>query len=300
MMTSFIIACILLLTPMALHAQESVAAARDLYTSANYEDALAVLSRLDSPASQPTDRMAINQYRAFCLLALGRMSEAERAIEAVLSVDLLYRPADAGMSPRLRSAFASVRQRMLPAIVQVEYTRAKAAFDKQDFPAAIAQFDRVLQALSDPDLGAAGQNPPLADLRTLATGFRDLSAKAAAPPPAPVSPPPAPAPVLAAAPVIRGGIYGLGEPGVMPPAVVRQVLPPFPREIMSQRRDGILEVIISEKGTVESAAMRTSMHPRYDLLVLTAAKSWKYQPATLKGTPVKFRKLITVSVKPAS
>jgi hypothetical protein len=298
MITSFIVACILLLTPMALHAQETVAAARDLYTSANYEDALAVLNRLDSPASQPTDRMAINQYRAFCLLALGRTPEAERAIEAVLSVDLLYRPADAAMSPRLRSAFAAVRQRMLPAIVQVEYTRAKAAFDKQDFPAAIAQFDRVLQALADPDLGAVGQNPPLSDLRTLAHGFRDLSAKAAAPPPAPVSAPPAP--VVAPASVMKGGIFGAGEPGVRPPVIVRQVLPPFPRELMAQRRDGILEVIISEAGAVESAQMRTSMHPRYDLTVLTAAKSWKYQPATLNGTPVKFRKVINVSVKPTS
>ena len=136
-----------------MHAQETVAAARDLYTSANYEDALAVLSRLDSPGSQPSDRMAINQYRAFCLLALGRMPEAERAIEAVLTVDLLYRPSDAAMSPRLRSAFAGVRQRILPSIVQQEYARAKTAFDREDFPSAIAQFDRVLQALADPDLG---------------------------------------------------------------------------------------------------------------------------------------------------
>lgn len=300
MMTSFIVACILLLTPMALHAQETVAAARDLYTSANYEDALAVLNRLDSPASQPTDRMAINQYRAFCLLALGRMPEAERAIEAVLSVDLLYRPTDAAMSPRLRAAFASVRQRMLPAIVQLEYTRAKTAFDRQDFPTAIAQFDRVLQALGDPDLGAAGQQSPLSDLRTLATGFRDLSVKAAAPPPVlPVAPPPAP--VVAAAPVVRGGIYGGSEPGVKAPVIVRQVLPPFPRDILTQqRRDGILEVIITEAGTVESAVIRTSMHPRYDLNVLTAAKGWKYEPATLNGTPVKFRKLINISVKPTS
>ena len=299
MITSFIVACILLLTPMALQAQESVAAARDLYTSANYEDALSVLNRLDSPASQPTDRLAINQYKAFCLLALGRMSEAERAIEAVLSVDLLYRPADAAMSPRLRAAFATVRQRMLPAIVQLEYSRAKTAFDRQDFPAAIAQFDRVLQALADPDLGVAGQNPPLADLRTLATGFRDLSAKAAAPPPVlPATPPPAP--VVAAAPVIRPGIYVGTEPGVTPPVVLRQVLPPFPRELMSQRRDGILEVVISESGAVESAQMRTSMHPRYDLLVLGAAKGWKYEPAKVRGTPVKFRKMINISIKPTS
>ena len=299
MITSFIVACILLLTPMALYAQESVAAARDLYTSANYEDALAVLNRLDSPASQPTDRVAINQYRAFCLLALGRMPEAERAIEAVLSVDLLYRPSDAAMSPRLRSAFAGVRQRMLPAIVQLEYARAKTAFDRQDYPAAIAQFDRVLQALADPDLGNAAQVPPLADLRTLATGFRDLSAKAVAPPPVAAPAVPPPAPVMAAAP-IPGGIYNTGERGVTPPVILRQVLPSFPRELMSQRRDGILEVIISEQGTVESAMMRTSMHPRYDLTVLAAAKSWKYEPATVLGTPVKFRKVINISMKPTS
>ena len=202
MRTPFIVACILLLSTLGVHAQETVAAARDLYTSANYEDALAVLSRLDTPSSQPSDRMAINQYRAFCLLALGRMPEAERAIEAVLTVDLLYRPSDAAMSPRLRSAFAGVRQRILPSIVQQEYARAKTAFDREDFPSAIAQFDRVLQALADPDLGAAAGN--LADLRTLATGFRDLSIKAAAPPPAPPAPTPPPAVAVAAAPVIGG------------------------------------------------------------------------------------------------
>jgi len=46
--------------------------------------------------------------------------------------------------------------------------------------------------------------------------------------------------------------------------------------------------------------MRSPINPRYDLIVLTAAKSWKYQPATLNGTPVKFRKLINISLKPAS
>jgi hypothetical protein len=297
MKTLFFVACLLLLTTPALHAEDSIDVARDLYTAANYEDALAVLSRLDSPSSQPSDRMAINQYRAFCLLALGRMQEAERAIEAVLSVDLLYRPADADMSPRLRSAFAGVRQRILPAIVQQEYVRGKAAFDRQEFPAAVAQFDRVLQALANPDLGITAHVPPLSDLRTLASGFRDLSAKAAAPPPEPPPLPPPP-PVVAAVPAIRG-IYGGTEPGVLPPVVVRQVLPPFPRDVAS-RRDGVLEVVINEAGAVESAVMRTSINPRYDLIVLGAAKSWKYQPATMQGAPVKFRKLINISLKPNS
>lgn len=296
MRTSFIVACILLLTPLAVQAQETVAVARDLYAAAHYEEALVVLSRLDSPSSQPSDRLAINQYRAFCLLALGRTPEAERAIEAVVSADPLYHPADADTSPRLRAAFASVRQRILPAIVQQEYAVAKAAFDRQDFPAAIAEFDRVLQALADPDLGAAAGRPPFADLRTLATGFRDLSIKAAAPPPEPPALPVAPA--LAAAPVLRG-IYGGMEPGVSPPVILRQALPAFPRDLIS-RGDGVLEVVISEVGGVESAVMLSSINPRYDLIVLTAARSWKYHPATVNGTPVKFRKVINISLRPRS
>ena len=297
MKTSFFVACILLLTPLALHAEDSVAAAKDLYTAANYEDALVVLNRLDSSSGQLSDRMAINQYRAFCLLALGRMAEAERAIEAVLSVDLLYHPVDADMSPRLRAAFAGVRQRILPAIVQQEYGRAKAAFDRQEYPAAIAQFDRVLRALGSPDLGAVGENPPLSDLRTLAAGFRDLSVKAVAPPPPP--PQPAAAPPAPVAYVPSKGIYGGSEAGVMPPVIIRQTLPSFPRDLMA-RRDGVLEVVIGEAGTVETALMRTSINPRYDQIVLSAVKTWKYSPATVKGVPVKFRKLIAITVKQPS
>jgi tetratricopeptide (TPR) repeat protein len=299
MKTTFIVACILLLTPLVVRAEDTVAAARDLYTSANYEDALAVLNKLDSPGSQPSERMAINQYRAFCLLALGRMNEAERAIETVLSVDLLYRPADAAMSPRLRAAFAGVRQRMLPAIVQQEYTRAKAAFDRQEYPAAIAQFDRVLEALADPDLGVTAKTSSLNDLRTLATGFRDLSVKAIAPPPAPPVQPPAATVAAAPPPPVVRAIYTGTEGGVTAPGILRQVLPSFPRDLIS-RRDGVLEIVINEAGTVESAVMRTPINPRYDQMVLGTAKTWKYEPATVNGKPVKYRKLISITMKPTS
>ena len=285
---------ILLLSTTGLYAQDSVAAARELYTSASYEEALAMLARLDSNNTEPSDRMAVNQYRAFCLLALGRMSDAERAIEAVLTVDLLYRPADAFMSPRLRSAFAGVRQRILPSIVQQEYARARTAYDRGDYPSAVAQFDRVLKALADPDLGAAAGNPPLADLRTLATGFRDLSVKAAAPPP-----PPPVAQVAVAAPAAPPArtIYAGTERGLSAPVTVRQTLPQYQGEV-SVVREGILELIVNEAGHVEWAGMRSPITPRYDSMLLAAAKTWKYQPATLNGTPVKFRKFINVSIKP--
>ena len=295
MRTLFLVGCFLLLTSPALRGQETIATARELYVTANYEEALGVLTRLELPGNQPLDRLAIDQYRAFCFLALGRTAEAERAIEAVLSADPSYRPAEADASPRLRSAFAAVRQRILPVLVQREYAHAKAAFDRQDFAAAAAEFDRVLLSLDDSALGDAARIPPLADLRTLATGFRDLSARAAAPPPAP-----APAPVVAAAPpkVIKE-VYSTAEAGVTPPVIVKQSLPPFPRDLVS-RGGGVLEVLINQTGSVESAIMRSPINPRYDSIVLLAARAWKYQPAMVDGTPVKFRKFINITLKPGS
>ena len=71
-----------LLLPRQVHAQDSVAAARDLYASAAYDEALGVLNRLDLSGRKPSDRVEVNQYRAFCLVALRRTDEAEKAIEA--------------------------------------------------------------------------------------------------------------------------------------------------------------------------------------------------------------------------
>src|SRR5436309_6531390 len=111
------IALVLALTLMTAD-QDAINAARDLYASAAYEDALAVLNRVGQATRSPEEARAISQYRAFCLLALGRTSEAERAIEAVISREPTYRPAANDASPRMRAAFTDVRRRMLPAIIQ--------------------------------------------------------------------------------------------------------------------------------------------------------------------------------------
>ena len=62
------------------------------------------------------DRKSIEQYRSLCLLALGRGSEAESAIAAVVTADPAYLPGDAEASPRVRAAFSDVRRRLLPDI----------------------------------------------------------------------------------------------------------------------------------------------------------------------------------------
>ena len=97
---------------------DNLGAARDLYASAAYDDALAVLNRLRSAAHPPSQARTIEQYRAFCLLALGRSAEAQTAIEAVVVANPLYVPSSADVSPRVRAAFSEVRRRLLPGLVQ--------------------------------------------------------------------------------------------------------------------------------------------------------------------------------------
>jgi TonB family protein len=274
-------------------AQDSdLSAARDLYASAAYDDALAVLNRLrasDHPASQSR---TIEQYRAFCLLALGRSADAEQAIEAVVAAEPSFQPGESDASPRIRLAFTSVRRRMLPSIIQQKYAVAKAAYDRKEFATAAEGFTQVLTALADQDVASEAKQPPLSDLRTLAGGFQELAAKAAAPPP-----PPAPVVVqVAPPPPAAPRIYTGGETGVVAPAVVSQTLPPFPGQVVIPR-NGKLEVVIDESGAVESAMMSASVTPAYDAMVLAATRAWRYRPATLNGVPVKFRKTVQINIK---
>src|SRR5512138_1369168 len=139
-----LIATAIVMWPAALFAQDSLSAARDLYASAAYEDALAVLSRLNAAGLRPDDGRTAEQYRALCLIALGKTAEASRAIESVVASQPLYRPSEGDVSPRVRSAFSEVRQRVLPGLVQQRYAQYKVAFDRKDYQTASTGFNELL------------------------------------------------------------------------------------------------------------------------------------------------------------
>lgn len=284
-----------LASPHTAASQDALVWARELYAAAAYEDALTMLDRVSAADADSDERRVVEQYRAFCLLALGRTAEADRAIEAVVAAAPFYRPADSDVSPRVRSAFSNVRRRMLPAVAQQRYAEAKAAFDRKQFEPAADLFAKVIELLEDADLEPVANQAPLSDLRTLAHGFRDLSVQSVVPPPAPLPPPP---PEAAAPPpvVVAHRVYAQGEANVVPPTIVRQAMPAFPGRSMP-RGQGVVEVLIDENGAVEAAVMRTPVTTKYDKLVLAAAQTWRYQPATVDGVPVKFRKEIAIAFK---
>jgi len=197
--------------------ENPLTAARDLYASARYDEALAVLNGLPSDAVA-SDRKSIEQYRSLCLLALGRGAEAETAIAAVVSADPLFVPGEADASPRVRQAFSDVRQRLLPQIATTRYAAAKAAYDRKDYSLAETQFRSLLTLLDDPQM-----NGRLPDLRTLVSGFVDLSSAAAAPLPEPKKPEPAAATVAPPpAPVVpkEPHVWTADEAGVTAPVAV--------------------------------------------------------------------------------
>jgi hypothetical protein len=277
-------------------AQEPLAVARDLYASARYDEALAMLNGVRQQESgNPTNLRSIEQYRSLCLLALGRGAEAEAAIAVVVASDPMYQPTETEASPRVRTAFSEVRQRQLPDIARTRYASAKSAFDRKDYSFAEQQFRELLRLIDDPDMGGR-----LGDLRMLVTGFVDLSAAAATPAPDPKpeprreeAAPPTPTP---AAPEPQK-IYTSEDEGVTPATPIRQEVPRVPVQVVNQTRErGILDVTIDEQGRVISATIRLGLHPIYDSQILVAAREWRYQPATLNGRPVKFRKIIQITV----
>jgi TonB family protein len=282
--------------PPATAPKASLAAARTLYASAEYGGALDMLNGLVSETPAGPERQAIDLYRALCFVAVGEAAEASRVIEAMIVQDPLFRPMSDDVPPRLRLAFSDARRKMLPGIVQQNYVAAKAAFDKKDYAAAAKGFTQVIAGLNDPDIETAVSQPPLSDLRMLASGFHDLAAKAIAPPPAPPAPvAPAPAPEPEVERVAR--IYTPGDGDVVPPTTIRQAVPPYPGRVLLAG-SVVLDVVIDLTGAVESAVIASQPNQAYDRLVLGAAKSWQYQPATFNGKPVKYRKRIQISLVP--
>lgn len=318
--------------------QDSLAAARDLYTTADYREALAMLTRLRPAATAPDDVRAIEQYRAFALIALGRDAEAELVVEAIAQRDPLWTLPAGEASPRIATLFAQARERALPGVLRQRLAAARALYAEKSYDAAAEAFTGVLLLLEDPAMAhAAGGD--VQSITALATGFRDLSlaageqARAAASrqtqadaaqiaatiPPATDAVPPAagvsPAPVDAGspptdAPASTAGSQPAAEPEPSsPPAASTEIVPPvaiaqaIPRATdatvpMGASQTILLDIVIDETGRVERAQVRRSVNRLYEAELVAATRGWRYTPATQGGRPVKYERTLEVTLNP--
>ena len=50
-----------------------------------------------------------------------------------------------------------------------------------------------------------------------------------------------------------------------------------------------MELIISEDGTVEQVKLLSDPKRMTDMMLLSGAKTWRFDPARREGTPVRYR-----------
>jgi hypothetical protein len=288
---------VIFICPGVVWAQESLQTAQALYASASYDEALAMLERLQKQPLPSAAAVELQQNRALCLLALGRTADAEEALAAVVRTDPTYRPAEATTAPRVRTIFRDVRSKLLASVIVSVYNDARVAYDRQQFADALKGFQQVQTLVADPDLPAAAAKG-VQEYKVLADGFAKL-ADAAANPPAPAPAPAAaapepPAPVAPPAPDYTR-VFDSNDKNVTPPVTLRQDMPRWVTQGQPLPRGGALELIIAAGGVVERATLTQGMSPNFDHQLLEATKNWKYQPATLDGHPVRYRKLIRIN-----
>jgi len=138
---------------------------------------------------------------------------------------------------------------------------------------------------------------PIADLKQLGEGFLKLT-NAELTPAEPATPPPV---AVRVAPV-KAAFYSSGDADVVPPVDVVRDLPPWnpPASLPNGTFSGKLQIDIDEQGLVERSILVEAIAPPYDPRLLTASRTWRFQPATKDGVAVKYRKTITVVLQPPS
>jgi hypothetical protein len=292
------VAALLCVTATAF-AQEPLTKAKALYDAAAYEEALTVLASVNMPEAQ--------QYKALCMLALGRPQDATGAVELLVSSSPTFEPSTEDVPPRFVSLVSEAKKKLLPGIARKTFNEAREQFKTGDREAALKKFDLVVTLTSSAGLK---DTPDAEDLRTLASGFIELASAsaparaevkppAAASTPAASTPPPAPAPTPAPEPATTAeAAPALGPSEVIQPVVVRQTIPPIPSGISGLGSPtASVRVEIGVDGKVLNAFMQQASHPLYDRLVLQAAREWLYTPALLNGRPVPSEKVVTIQLR---
>ena len=259
-------------------AQETLAKAKALYDAAAYEEALTLLAPEQVPEAQ--------QYKALCMLALGRSQDATGAVETLVSATPTFEPSADDLPPRFVTLVAEAKKKLLPGIARRTFTEGREQFRSGNHEQALRKFDLVMTLTSSPLLK---ETPDAEDLRTLASGFIDLARASAAARPEPKAPEP-PKVAEAAAPSV--------PPDVVQPTAIRQPIPPIPSGVNGLGSPtASVRLEIGTDGKVVGAVMQQSAHPLYDRMVLQAARDWLYTPAMLNGRPVPSEKIVTIQLR---
>ncbi len=272
--------------------EATVSAVRDLYASASYQEALDVLVRVDGSDAPP----ALYEYRALCLLALGRQQEAAAAFTTLVEREPLFQPDPASLSPSVRQLFEAARRRTLPGVVETHYRRARGAFESGDYRVAADEFRLVVHIVETIDVTDRGGS--LGEFKLLAEGFGRLAGEKLQP----VSKTGSAVaqsltPSLAPTGVAGGLPVAVQPPLIVPPVALSRRLPPWPDKLLVPLRAfATMELVIDASGAVVAARILESAQPVYDEMLVGVASTWRYQPATRNGRPIPYTMALRIDL----
>lgn len=164
--------------PLDARGQTNVQAAHELYAAADYAGALEVLAQLDG-STAPGAAIDVARYRLLCLVALGRTSDAQQAVQTLVHLAPFARLSEDEASPSVRARFDEWRLKTLPEVALLLFSSSKDAYSRKDYEAAASGFADVQRLIAEIDQQHGEGATGLADLRVLVSGFHDLSIAAA-------------------------------------------------------------------------------------------------------------------------
>jgi TonB family protein len=254
-------------------ARSELDAVKQLYATAAYEDVLKRLSALDGRE----DPDQLDQYRALCLVGLGRVAEADQTLERIVLRSPGFQIPEKEVAPAFLARFVAVRKRVLPVAANRLYAKAKTSYDVKDYDAAAFQLQELLTVLR---AEAPSGDPALASLQQATEGFLRLTEAERA--------------------AVTRDVYTALDFSVIPPVDVERTLPPWnpPAQYRWRWFRGVVDVVVDERGNVESVRLVESLADFYDASLLEAARTWRFKPAQRAGQPVKYRKRMEVTMRP--
>ena len=277
---------------IAFAGDEPLSDAKALFAAASFDGALAALDRLDSANAAQPEAL---EYKALCLLALGRPADAQRITETLVTTVPTFAPSDADLSPKFLQLLTETRRRIVPTIARRLFADARDQYRSKNTADAKRVFEEVMTLAGD---RVWRDTAEAEDLRTLASGFLELLDGAAAPAPkaAAEPPPPAAPPVVPPSPAAVAAALGQLEA----PVPIRQTMPKWvaPDRVSAMRTfHGTIKVRIGVDGHVVDAMIATPTHPDYDKLLLDVARTWLYKPALRNGQPIEVEKVVDFNLQ---
>jgi hypothetical protein len=88
-------------------------------------------------------------------------------------------------------------------------------------------------------------------------------------------------------------VYSATDPGVVPATLVREQRLSAAAVPSGRTRPLRLEVIVSAAGTVEHARFLAAPQRMTDMMLLSSAKTWEFNPAHKDGKPVRSRVVLS-------